>query len=32
MCAATLDSRDRAILLLLLKTGVRRHELATLDI
>lgn len=26
------DSRDRAIILLLLKTGVRRHELAELDV
>lgn len=32
MVQATLDSRDRCVLLLLFKTGVRRHELAELDI
>jgi integrase/recombinase XerD len=32
MVQATLDSRDRCVLLLLLKTGIRRHELADLDI
>jgi integrase/recombinase XerD len=30
--AATIDTRDRAILLLLFKTGIRRNELVTLDI
>jgi integrase/recombinase XerD len=29
---ATIDTRDRAILLLLLKTGIRRNELVTLDV
>lgn len=29
---ATIDSRDRAILLLLFKTGIRRNELVTLDL
>jgi integrase/recombinase XerD len=29
---ATIDTRDRAILLLLLKTGIRRNELVTLDL
>ena len=32
MVRATIDSRDRAILLLLFKTGIRRNELATLDL
>lgn len=32
MVAATIDSRDRAILLVLLKTGIRREELVTLDV
>lgn len=32
MVASTIDTRDRAILLLLLKTGVRRGELASLDL
>jgi len=32
MVAATLGTRDRAILLLLLKTGIRRTELASLDV
>jgi integrase/recombinase XerD len=32
MVRATIDSRDRAILLLLFKTGIRRGELATLDL
>ena len=32
MVQATLDSRDRCVLLLLFKTGVRRHELSELDI
>jgi integrase/recombinase XerD len=31
MVAGTIDTRDRAILLLLLKTGIRRGELASLD-
>jgi len=31
MVAATLDTRDRAMLLLLLKTGIRRGELASLE-
>jgi integrase/recombinase XerD len=31
MVAATIDTRDRAILLLLLKTGIRRGELVSLD-
>lgn len=31
MVAATIDSRDRAILLVLLKTGIRRGELISLD-
>jgi integrase/recombinase XerD len=30
--AGTVDTRDRAILLLLFKTGIRRNELVTLDI
>jgi integrase/recombinase XerD len=29
---SVVDSRDRAIILLLLKTGIRRHELAELDV
>lgn len=29
---STLDSRDRAILVVLLKTGIRRHELVELDV
>jgi len=32
MVQATIDSRDRAVLLLLLKTGIRRNELITLDL
>lgn len=32
MVAGTIDTRDRAILLLLLKTGIRRGELASLDL
>jgi integrase/recombinase XerD len=32
MVRATIDTRDRAILLLLLKTGIRRNELVTLDL
>ena len=32
MVAATIDSRDRAILMVLLKTGIRREELVTLDV
>ncbi len=32
MVSATIDTRDRAILLLLLKTGIRRNELITLDL
>ncbi|GEM_PF-134048 len=32
MVAGTIDTRDRAILLLLLKTGMRRGEMATLDV
>ena len=32
MMAATIDTRDRAILLILLKTGIRRNELVTLDV
>lgn len=32
MVQATIDTRDRAILLLLLKTGIRRNELVTLDL
>ncbi len=32
MVSATIDTRDRAILLLLLKTGIRRHEMITLDL
>ncbi len=32
MVSATIDTRDRAVLLLLLKTGIRRHELVTLDL
>jgi integrase/recombinase XerD len=32
MVAGTIDTRDRAILLLLLKTGIRRGELASLDV
>jgi integrase/recombinase XerD len=32
MVRATIDTRDRAILLLLLKTGIRRNELITLDL
>ena len=32
MVRATIDSRDRAILLLLFKTGIRRNELVTLDL
>jgi integrase/recombinase XerD len=32
MIRATIDTRDRAILLLLLKTGIRRNELVTLDL
>jgi len=31
MVASTIDTRDRALLLLLLKTGIRRGELASLD-
>jgi integrase/recombinase XerD len=32
MVAATLSTRDQAILMLLLKTGIRRHELIDLDV
>ena len=32
MVASTIDTRDRAILLLLLKTGIRRGELVSLDL
>lgn len=32
MVTATIDSRDRAILLVLFKTGIRREELVTLDL
>jgi len=32
MVRATIDTRDRAILLLFLKTGIRRNELITLDL
>lgn len=32
MVAASIDTRDRSILLLLLKTGIRRGELASLDV
>jgi integrase/recombinase XerD len=32
MVTATIDSRDRAILLVLFKTGIRREELVTLDV
>lgn len=32
MVAATIDTRDRAILLLLMKTGIRRGELVSLDV
>jgi integrase/recombinase XerD len=32
MVASTIDTRNRAILLLLFKTGIRRNELVTLDI
>jgi len=32
MVRATIDTRDRAILMLLLKTGIRRHELVALDV
>lgn len=32
MVRATIDTRDRAILLLFLKTGIRRNELQTLDV
>ncbi len=32
MVSATIDTRDRAILLLLLKTGIRRGELVSLDV
>ena len=32
MVASTIDTRKRAILLLLFKTGIRRNELVTLDI
>ena len=32
MVRATIDTRDRAVLLLLLKTGIRRNELVTLDL
>jgi len=32
LVSSIVDSRDRAIIMLLLKTGVRRHELAELDI
>jgi integrase/recombinase XerD len=32
MVRSTIDTRDRAILLLLLKTGIRRNELVTLDL
>jgi integrase/recombinase XerD len=32
MVAATIDTRDRAILLMLLKTGIRRGELISLDV
>lgn len=32
MVAATIDTRDKAILLLLLKTGIRRGELVSLDL
>lgn len=32
MVNATIDSRDRAILLTLLKTGIRREELSSLDV
>jgi len=32
MVGATIDTRDRAILILLFKTGIRRTELVTLDV
>ncbi|MGD0954944.1 MAG: site-specific integrase [Methanotrichaceae archaeon] len=32
MVASTIDTRNRAVLLLLFKTGIRRNELVTLDI
>lgn len=32
MVRATVDTRDRAILILLFKTGIRRNELVTLDL
>ena len=32
MVRATIDTRDRAILLLFFKTGIRRNELITLDL
>jgi len=32
MVSGTLDTRDHAILMLLLKTGIRRNELVTLDV
>jgi integrase/recombinase XerD len=32
MVAATFSTRDKAILVLLLKTGIRRHELTDLDV
>jgi len=32
MVAATIDTRDRAILLLLLKTGIRKGEMISLDV
>ncbi|MDI9617433.1 MAG: tyrosine-type recombinase/integrase [Methanothrix sp.] len=32
MVRATIDTRDRAMLMLLFKTGVRRHELVALDV
>ncbi len=32
MVQATIDTRDQAVLLLLLKTGIRRNELVTLDL
>ena len=32
MVRTTIDTRDRAVLMLLLKTGIRRNELVTLDL
>ena len=32
MVRATIDTRDRAVLVLLLKTGIRKNELVTLDL